>query len=144
MHLRQVTLVDLPEWFVLVLLAVAWYFWALVKRLLEWRRQSWPVVQGRVAATSVLTEMKKYTRRTPELCYSYEVNGEHYYGVHEIWEGDFDVYRPGSPILVHYKPSDPSVSRPDKKDLWNREHAADAAEERSFRQPRRSKTKPSA
>ena len=121
-------LFDLPEWFVLVLLAVAWYFWALLKRLLEWRRQTWPAVEGRVAANYVLTEMEKYTLRTPELCYSYEVNGKCYYGAQEIFEIDFDTYPPGTPILVHYKPSDPSVSRLDKEDMREREDAADAAD----------------
>lgn len=113
----------------LLLAAGAWYFWALVKRLLEWRRQSWPVVRGRVATTYGQTEMLERDRRTPEVCYSYNVNGKHYYGVHEVFEMDFYAYPPGSSILVHYKPSDPSVSRLDVRAMRDRERELDAVDE---------------
>ena len=119
---------DVPQWFVLLLFAVAWYLWALARRLLERRRQSWPVVRGRIATTYVQAEMDDRERRTPEVCYSYSVNGKHYYGVLEVFEGDFDAYPPGSPILVHYKPSDPSVSRLDVRQMRDREHALDVVD----------------
>jgi len=49
--------------------------------------------------------------------------------VAEVFEADFDACSPGSPILVHYKPSDPSVSRVDKNDMRAREKALDKSEE---------------
>ena len=116
-------LFDLPDWFVLVLAAVAWYFWALAKRLLERRKQSWPVVEGRIAANYVMTEMEKDIRQMPELCYSYEVSGQRYYGVQKVFEFEFDTYPPDSPILVHYNPSNPSASRLDIKDMRERADA---------------------
>ena len=88
------------------------------------------MVQGRIATTYVQTKMNKQREeRNPEVCYSYDVNGQHYFGVANIYEVDFDAYPQGSPILVHYKPSDPSVSRLDRRDMRDHEDAADAIDE---------------
>ena len=118
------------DWFIVLLLAVAWYCWAVAKRLLEWlRQQSWPVVQGKVATPYVQMEMNRGEERKAEICYSYDVDGHHYFGVADAYEADFGAYPPGSPILVHYKPSDPSVSRLDRRDMREREHALDTIDE---------------
>ncbi len=65
-------------------------------------------------------------RTIPEVCYSCSVNGEYYSGSHEILRVNFDRYPKGSPILVHYKASDPSVSFLDLGDMRAHEDADEA------------------
>jgi hypothetical protein len=127
--MKMQRLLDLPDWFLIVLTLLGLFVWGLFKRWLESRKQQWPVVQGRIATTYVQTEMNKREERNPEVCYSYDVNGQHYFGVANVYEVNFDAYPPGSPILVHYKPSDPSVSRLDHRDMRDREDAVNVIDD---------------
>ena len=109
----------------LAVIAIVLFAIRAIQRWFERRKQSWPVATGKVATTYVITEMEKYPHETGEVCYSYDVNGKHYYGVQKIFQVDFDAYPAGSRILVHYKPSDPSVSRLDVDNMHAREEALD-------------------
>src|SRR5262245_48189984 len=123
-------LFGLPRWELALLTLAAYAAWEGIKRWLESRKQAWPVVEGRIATTFVQSEMlDNFQHRTPEISYSYEVNGQRYSGVAEVFESDFDAYPAGSPILVHYKASNPSISRLDKSDMHEREKALDEREE---------------
>jgi len=50
-------LLDLPKWQFVLLIMAAYIAWEGIKRLLEQRKQSWPVVEGRIATTFVQSEM---------------------------------------------------------------------------------------
>jgi Protein of unknown function (DUF3592) len=98
--------------------------WLVFRAWRERQAQSWPVVKGTVEWTWVRVEGNgQYEERIPEVCYSYSVNGEYYSGSHRIFEASFDKYPKGSPILVHYKSSDPAVSFPDLQDMQAHEEA---------------------
>jgi hypothetical protein len=122
-------LLDLPNWAIALLILAGFIAWQIVQRWLERRKQAWPVVEGTVTEHYVLGEGNPEMERTPDLCYSYDVNGQHYFGAQEIYEVDFDAYPRGSQIMVHYNPSDPSVSRLDLQNMRAREDALDANRE---------------
>jgi hypothetical protein len=86
---------------------------------IRWRRaQSWPAVDGAVESHSTHTEyLGSHRREIAEISYSYSVNREYYSGIHRVsGEWQFVYFPKGSPVVVRYKPSDPSTS------LLDREH----------------------
>ncbi len=121
-------LLDLPRWIAYLLIFAGVIGWAAVKAWLERSKQSWPVVEGKVAGPYTLTEFEKHVHKSTSLSYSYYVNGEEYFAADDRFAADFDALPPGAHILVHYNPSNPSESRLDKKQIRERENALNASE----------------
>lgn len=105
-------------WIRLIALAIS-----KTARLIRERRsrtaQSWPMVEGIVESTIV--RAGGFGRNQPviaEVHYSYKVEGAFYSGAHEVdSELEFEAFPNLSRVVVHYKPSDPSVSFLDRADV---------------------------
>jgi hypothetical protein len=108
-------------WLPLLSALIALLIW-LVRRVRSKLAQAWPVMDGTVESAHVLVEGFGHTQRvTPTVNYSFTVNGEYYSGAHvESGESQFVYFPRGSRVLVHYKPSDPSMSFLDREDVRSR------------------------
>jgi hypothetical protein len=118
------------DWLVVLFAVAAFAAYSAFKAWRERSAQSWPIVQGTVEWTQVRIEQTdpRHEERIPEVCYSYIVNGEYYSGSHEISQVELRKYPKGSLVLVHYKPSNPSVSFLDRHNMRAHEDAEAAAE----------------
>lgn len=105
-------------WIFLLFLGLGGAVW-LVREVRSRRAQSWPVVEGTVESTTVRVD--GYGRNQHEIAevnYSYKVEGAFYSGAHEVGsESEFEAFPKLSRVLVHYKPSNPSVSFLDREDV---------------------------
>ena len=105
-------------WIRLIVLAIS-----KTARLIRERRsraaQSWPMVEGTVESTMVREgEFGQDQGLVAEVQYSYSVGGAFYSGAHEVKsEREFESFPKLSRVVVHYKPSDPSVSFLDREDV---------------------------
>jgi len=106
------------SWIALAVLAFMGGRWAL-RQVRSSTAQSWPVVEGMVESTSVRVEgFGNNEHEIAEVNYSYQVAGEFYSGAHEVGSRiEFEWFPTGSRLVVHYKPSNPSVSFLDREDL---------------------------
>jgi hypothetical protein len=81
--------------------------------------QSWPTVSGIVESAEVRVDSFSTNQRyTPEVTYSYQVDGDFYSGSHIVSSGKkLAPFPKGLPVVVHYKASDPSTSFLDRENL---------------------------
>ena len=81
--------------------------------------QSWPVVDGTVEShLSRVEVLGSEQRKIAEVSYSFNINSEYYSGAYVVaGEFEFDYFPKGSRVVVHYKPSDPSISFLDREDV---------------------------
>ena len=108
------------NWIFIVVVGASVIGW-LVREVRARNAQSWPLVDGTVESTIVRSEgYGESQHEIAEVNYSYKVEGEFYSGAHRVnSEADFEAFPAGSRVLVHHKPSDPSVSFLDREDLRN-------------------------
>jgi hypothetical protein len=108
-------------WLPLLSALIALLIW-LVRQVRSRLAQAWPVMDGTVESARVLVDGFGHTERViPAVNYSFSVNGEYYAGVHvESGESQFVFFPKGARVLVHYKPSDPSISFLDREDVRSR------------------------
>jgi len=86
------------------------------------------MADGTVEYTMVRAEGHGRTyREIAEVNYSYAVEGEFYSGTHVVGnEAEFEMFPKESRVVVHYKPSNPSVSFLDREDLRSRRDRVEA------------------
>jgi len=101
----------------------------LVREVRSRAAQSWPTVDGTVESTMVRVEgYGRSQREIAEVNYSYKVEGDFYSGAHVASsEDEFEEFPRESRVVVHYKPSNPSVSFLDREDLRSRRERMMAA-----------------
>ena len=98
--------------------ALGWAIYQIRSR----QAQSWPVVDGTVESHLYYVEGFGQNRNEiAEVSYSFSINSEYYSGAHKVsGESEFVYFPKGSRVLVHYKPSDPSVSFLDRDEIRSR------------------------
>ncbi len=109
------------NWLIIAILGIGAAGW-LIREVRARIAQSWPIVDGTVEFTTIRVEQHgRSQREIHEVNYSYRVQGEYYSGAHRVGgESDFAAFPKLSRVVVHYKPSDPSVSFLDREDLRSR------------------------
>ncbi|HYL93331.1 MAG TPA: DUF3592 domain-containing protein [Alphaproteobacteria bacterium] len=117
------------EFGAIALIVIGWEFlkWA-IRRFRTVRAQAWPTVSGTVEHDRQGEPGYPSFEGSPlkGIFYSYSVGGERYSGIHvlEFRTSTLDFLE-GERVLVHYKPSDPSVSFLDLEEEHHRREAAE-------------------
>ena len=128
----------IPAWIVRLMAFAALLFMAAGSYMFwkSWSSRSWPVVEGRVTASSIESKRgnkhnhkPSKTQYVPRVSYTYDVNGTTYTSsrirtvtttsnVRALAEGDLAAYPKGGLVKVHYNPTDPSQALLDTSISW--------------------------